>query len=172
MGVIGTALLALLAWSALVVRLLCVRPSGRRLRRDPRRRSPALAQGAAGETRKICVVLGSGGHTAEMLALLENVDLLIFRPRLYFLAMNDPISEAKARVFERERTKARSVEGCDVRAVLGIRKIHIIYVESLARVRSLSLSGKILYPWADRFIVQWEPLAQRYQETEFYGCLV
>lgn len=43
----------------------------------------------------------------------------------------------------------------------------IIYIESIARVQSLSLTGKLFY-WfniADRFIVQHEPLTKRYPGT-------
>ncbi|KEP48526.1 putative UDP-N-acetylglucosamine transferase subunit Alg14-like protein [Rhizoctonia solani 123E] len=36
----------------------------------------------------------------------------------------------------------------------------IIYVESFARVNHLSLSGKLVRPLADRFLVQWPNLAQ------------
>ncbi|CAE6440537.1 unnamed protein product, partial [Rhizoctonia solani] len=36
----------------------------------------------------------------------------------------------------------------------------IIYVESFARVNSLSLSGKLVRPLADRFLVQWANLVQ------------
>ncbi|KAH7329809.1 oligosaccharide biosynthesis protein Alg14 like-domain-containing protein [Rhizoctonia solani] len=36
----------------------------------------------------------------------------------------------------------------------------IIYVESFARVNSLSLSGKLVRPLADRFLVQWPNLVQ------------
>jgi beta-1,4-N-acetylglucosaminyltransferase len=39
--------------------------------------------------------------------------------------------------------------------VMGQRSPEIIYVESFARVTSLSLSGKILKNVVDRFIVQW-----------------
>ena len=34
-----------------------------------------------------------------------------------------------------------------------------IYIESWARVRTLSLSGRILKPLVDRFLVQWPQLA-------------
>lgn len=34
----------------------------------------------------------------------------------------------------------------------------MVYVESLARVRGLSLSGRFLKKVADRFVVQWEDL--------------
>jgi len=48
----------------------------------------------------------------------------------------------------------------------------MIYVESFARVKSLSLSGKILYWLVDRFIVQWPGLSERYKRAEYHGILV
>lgn len=47
-----------------------------------------------------------------------------------------------------------------------------IYVESWARVKTLSLSGKILYDFGltDRFLVQWEGLAKG--RAEYRGPLV
>jgi len=38
----------------------------------------------------------------------------------------------------------------------GLQTPLVIYVESFARVKSLSLSGKLIRPLADRFILQWE----------------
>lgn len=46
----------------------------------------------------------------------------------------------------------------------------IIYIESLARVKKLSISGKLLRPISDRFIVQWEPLL--FGRLEYHGILV
>ncbi|ORX51860.1 Alg14-domain-containing protein [Piromyces finnis] len=40
----------------------------------------------------------------------------------------------------------------------GFGHLKIIYVESLARVKSLSLTGKLLLPTASRFILQWPEL--------------
>ncbi|KAF8326393.1 glycosyltransferase family 1 protein [Cantharellus anzutake] len=48
----------------------------------------------------------------------------------------------------------------------------IVYVESFARVRQLSLSGKILRHFVDRFIVQWPKLLQNGGRGEYYGCIV
>ncbi|KAI9101373.1 oligosaccharide biosynthesis protein Alg14-like protein, partial [Phlyctochytrium arcticum] len=48
----------------------------------------------------------------------------------------------------------------------------IIYVESIARVSSLSLSGKILYWITDRFFVQWPQLTKTYPGAEFRGRMV
>ncbi|PPQ67274.1 hypothetical protein CVT25_005857 [Psilocybe cyanescens] len=38
---------------------------------------------------------------------------------------------------------------------LGLQAPLIIYVETFARVKSLSLSGKLIRPFADRFLTQW-----------------
>ncbi|KAI8376270.1 oligosaccharide biosynthesis protein Alg14 like-domain-containing protein [Radiomyces spectabilis] len=55
---------------------------------------------------------------------------------------------------------------------LGIKAIQIIYVESFARVHTLSLTGKILYYFADEFIVQWPQLSQRYKRAKYTGILI
>lgn len=41
---------------------------------------------------------------------------------------------------------------------MGPARTRVVYVESLARVRGLSLSGRLLKKVADRFLVQWEEL--------------
>ncbi|KAI9767519.1 MAG: UDP-N-acetylglucosamine transferase subunit [Geoglossum umbratile] len=51
-----------------------------------------------------------------------------------------------------------------------VGKMRTIYVESFARVRTLSLSGKILKWACDRFIVQWERL--KVGRAEYLGVLV
>lgn len=58
-----------------------------------------------------------------------------------------------------------------------IARLRTIYVESWARVRDLSVSGKLLLPVADSFIVQWRPLEGRrawrgMKETQYRGWLV
>ena len=56
--------------------------------------------------------------------------------------------------------------------LLFIKYIPVIYIESFARVKTLSLSGKIAYRLVDRFIVQWRDLADKYGRAEYYGVLV
>ena len=56
--------------------------------------------------------------------------------------------------------------------LLGLCNTKIIYIESLARVNKLSLSGLLLLPISDRFIVQWESLYQQYSRVEYYGILI
>ncbi|KAF9012376.1 glycosyltransferase family 1 protein [Cyathus striatus] len=59
-----------------------------------------------------------------------------------------------------------------VNRILGLKAPKIIYIESFARVRKLSLSGKLLRPLVDRFIVQWPQLASSPEAGEYYGWLV
>lgn len=56
--------------------------------------------------------------------------------------------------------------------VLGVKRVLIVYVESICRVETLSLSGKILYYFADYFFVQWVPLKERYPKAIYLGRLV
>ncbi|PVU98242.1 hypothetical protein BB559_001720 [Furculomyces boomerangus] len=56
--------------------------------------------------------------------------------------------------------------------ILGIKWIFVLYIESFARVKSLSLSGKILYPLADNFIVQWEYLGLKYARAKLKKYII
>lgn len=48
-------------------------------------------------------------------------------------------------------------------------KSKVIYIESFARVNNLSLTGKLVYPFADLFLVQWEPLVKIYSKAKYVG---
>lgn len=55
--------------------------------------------------------------------------------------------------------------------LLGVARGRVVYVESIARVYRLSLSGRILYHTrlADRFFVQWPDLQRRYPRCAYAG---
>lgn len=55
--------------------------------------------------------------------------------------------------------------------ILRIKSVKIIFVESFCRVKSLSLSGKLLYPIVDKFIVQWIGLSDKYSKAEYVGII-
>jgi len=168
------------------------------------------------KTNKTMVVLGSGGHTAEMFYLLSKVDKKQFTPFNYVLANSDNRSEDKIDIAHKQRLstnntntitsddysiskipRSRNVgqsyfnsiwttlialffclkllykERPDVIICNGpgtcipicfsalllkwfrIKKSKIVYIESLARVQNLSLSGKIMQHFSDWFVVQW-----------------
>jgi hypothetical protein len=52
------------------------------------------------------VVMGSGGHTAEMLALLGGLDRRKYAPLLYAFAASDHTSPRRVAAFEEERAEA------------------------------------------------------------------
>lgn len=60
----------------------------------------------------------------------------------------------------------------NVRGANSRGKCKTMYVESFARVKTLSLSGKILLRIVDRFVVQWEELEGAGGRAEFWGVLV
>ena len=47
----------------------------------------------------------------------------------------------------------------------------IIYVESFAKVNSPSLTGKLVYKFADEFYIQWESLRKFYPKAKYKGAL-
>jgi len=167
---------------------------------------------------RLCVVLGSGGHTAEMLKLVQTLDTQVYTPRTYFIAQTDKFSQEKLEKTEcqgdysvhlipRSREVAQSyitsitstlfsflhcmplvlsskpqlllVNGpgtCLPVAVLvwlfhitRISPCKIVFVESLCRVKTLSLTGKILQFFADQVLVQWPELALAYPRTRYIG---
>ena len=48
----------------------------------------------------------------------------------------------------------------------------LVYVESLTRSETLSVSGRLVYPLADRFFVQWPQLARRYRKARYEGSVL
>lgn len=56
--------------------------------------------------------------------------------------------------------------GGRMRQVLGQDSPRLVYIESFARVERLSLTGRLVRPFVDRFVVQWTQLAVRLAEAE------
>ena len=56
-------------------------------------------------TAKIMIVLGSGGHTAEMLRLIESLDFDKYTRRVYVVGGGDTLSEGKTRTFEARKQR-------------------------------------------------------------------
>jgi len=59
-----------------------------------------------------------------------------------------------------------------VNRFLGLPSPRLIYIESFARVRSLSLSGKLLQRLVDRFVVQWPELLTKGGREEYHGWMI
>ena len=52
-----------------------------------------------------------------------------------------------------------------------ILKKKTIYIESMAKVKELSKTGKFVYNKVDKFYVQWEDLCKKYEKCEYIGRL-
>lgn len=168
------------------------------------------------------VVLGSGGHTSEMLSMMRCLSKEIYTPVHYVISKTDTnsvkhldtpenkreertidyISRSREvgqsyfssifttlysfidglKVIRRYKPELLLVNGPGVSISIaymilifnffGLLNCHIIFIESFCRVQSLSLSGILMLPIADRFIVQWEELVKKYPRCEYLGILL
>jgi len=159
---------------------------------------------------KTMIILGSGGHTAEMLRIIKHFNLKNYSPRIYVHAQTDELSRDKVKDLENGNQDYKIIEiyrSREVRQsyftsvwttvlsilncfpilwrenpelilcngpgtciplciiaflfkVLCIRQCVVIFVESFCRVKTFSLTGKILYYLADHVIVQWAYLSK------------
>jgi UDP-N-acetylglucosamine:LPS N-acetylglucosamine transferase len=48
----------------------------------------------------------------------------------------------------------------------------LIYLESVARMKEISFTGRLLMPIVDLFLVQWEELARKYKKAKFWGRVI
>lgn len=188
---------------------------------------------------KTLVILGSGGHTAEMIIILKKLNKTIYSPRFYVLAESDHTSETKviglendfnaSRISQTEETGVNEpLAAFEIIKVARSRKVgqsygssvwttlwsilqsipltyrikpnlilcngpgtcvpicliafvfklfficsncRIVFVESVCRTKTLSLSGKILLYFVDMFVVQWPQLAKISNRIKYFGRL-
>ncbi|KAG0029655.1 UDP-N-acetylglucosamine transferase subunit [Podila clonocystis] len=67
---------------------------------------------------------------------------------------------------------ALAVIGARMAGVPDAQTPELVFIESFARVGTLSLAGKLLYPLCDHFLVQWPGLQKKYPRAEYIGVLV
>lgn len=59
---------------------------------------------------------------------------------------------------------------CYIGRLLGAK---VIYIETLARVTTRSVGGKLVYRIADLFLVQWETLLKQYgKKAQYWGSVI
>jgi beta-1,4-N-acetylglucosaminyltransferase len=163
--------------------------------------------------KSIMIILGSGGHTGEILIMLSKLDFNKFTEVFFISAHNDKSSENKVKEtiklddfkktkfhFEkiyRSRNVGQSFKssifttiyalfqslviimktrpslvvsngpgvavpiiyiGFILKLLFILQEFKILFIESYCRTTSISLSGKLLQPICDKFIVLWENL--------------
>ena len=207
-----------------------------------------ISANASRQQVKTMVILGSGGHTTEMIRLLQELDPNRYAPVVYVVADSDTTSIPRLQKYiseddeayirnnehQQQRHKRRwkgrnpvekrpcpsQIELAEVFRLPRAREVHqsyfssifttinsftktlvlvykvqpellltngpgtcvpviysiflfrllllrqrsckVIFVESLCRVQTLSMSGKLVYPIVDRFVVHWPYLKRKY----------
>lgn len=58
---------------------------------------------------------------------------------------------------------------CFIGKLLGAK---VVWIDSITNVHRISLSGRLVRPIADLFLVQWPHLTQQYKKVEFAGTLI
>jgi beta-1,4-N-acetylglucosaminyltransferase len=103
------------------------------------------------------VVYGVGPTNRSLRALLANLNLAW-------------------RVVRRERPSVILSTGAALAVpfflVGKLHRCRLVYVESLTRAKELSLAGKLVYPLADAFFVQWPDAAGRRRRARWVGGLL
>mmetsp|Transcript_49708 Transcript_49708/g.57364 ORF Transcript_49708/g.57364 Transcript_49708/m.57364 type:complete len:283 (-) Transcript_49708:128-976(-) len=196
--------------------------------KDPRTTSPLstlLSTKMCRRPLKTLVVLGSGGHTTEMLHLIKNLNPEYYDPIVLVIATSDKTSLRRVEAYphslpiKNKNNLTENINECIFRIprsrevgqsywtsilttmysfffafwLVGFKvqpdlilvngpgtclpiavcafffrvvgwmvKTKIVFVESFCRVTSLSLTGRLLYPIVDLFVVCWEQLHKIY----------
>jgi beta-1,4-N-acetylglucosaminyltransferase len=164
---------------------------------------------------KTLVVLGSGGHTTEMISLIEALDASKYSPISYCKATSDTTSLQRLQHYKSNHTpkvfdipRAREVGQSYMSSILttcyaqlhalsliyriqpqlllcngpgtclplclaalalrffNVLQTEIVFCESLCRVQTLSMTGKLLYCFADVFLVHWPELQAKYSSSQ------
>lgn len=55
--------------------------------------------------------------------------------------------------------------------VARLRGVNVVYIESMARITSPSLTGRLVYPFANTFIVQWPGLRRYFKRAQAFGTV-
>lgn len=111
----------------LIYLLLTIRSSSRR---------NADVQGSIERAKRKCpvktlIVMGSGGHTAEMLQIVEHLDFAKYAPRQYVMAETDKTSVVKVIDVEVRREPDTTKQQYEIVSIKRSRQVHQSYFSSI-----------------------------------------
>lgn len=149
--------------------------------------------------KKICFIASTGGHFEQLMMLkpiMEKYDSFIVTEKTNYgvLSGKDRNVYYLRQVNRREKNflgnmilnlfksiKIFLIEKPDIVISTGVlatipmcllsklMKKRLIYIESFAKITSPTLTGKLLYKFADRFYVQWEEMKKFYPNAIYKG---
>ena len=152
----------------------------------------------SGRKLRVCFAASSGGHLSELMMLsplMDQYDSFVVTEKTGYKAV--PEGMRCYRVFQVNRREWSCIPRMMANAFCSL-KIHLkerpdvvictgvlatvplcllcklfgkklVFIESYAKVKTPTRTGKLLYPFADRFYIQWPELKEFYPEAVFIG---
>lgn len=147
--------------------------------------------------KKICFIASTGGHFEQIMMLkplMEKYDGFIVTEqttysvsnnrRVYYLEQVN--RHEKTFVFKMIKNSFKSFEiflrekpdlvistgalsTIPMSLIAKVFRKKLIFIESFAKINSPTLTGKLLYKFADQFYVQWEEMLRIYPKAVFKG---
>ena len=148
--------------------------------------------------KKVCFIASSGGHFEQLMMLkplMEKHDSFIVTEKTKYSVSNSKfntyyLKQVNRRefkflfnmiinsfksiiIFIKEKPEVVISTGAlatiPICLISKIFKRKIIFIESFAKVNSPTLTGKLVYKFADRFYVQWEEMKEFYPNALYEG---
>jgi UDP-N-acetylglucosamine:LPS N-acetylglucosamine transferase len=151
---------------------------------------------------KICVGASAGGHMNQLLRLLEHAGDWPSSPSIYITTQPELAGKLQKRgktyvigecnryhplaalvalwrafgIMIMDKPDIVITTGslplalvCLVAKLFGKK---VIWIDSIANAEKFSMSGRLMYRFADLFLTQWEELAQAHEKAEFAGAIL
>jgi UDP-N-acetylglucosamine:LPS N-acetylglucosamine transferase len=152
---------------------------------------------ARGRSEKVLLVASPGGHLLQMLALepawrdfdsswvtLRSADVEYLLEGRDVTYGHGPTPRNVSNFFRNFRLARRVLREHDPGTVMStgaglalpffllgrLQRRRLVYIESITRVEKLALTGRLVYPLANAFFVQWPSLA-RLRRARFHGSV-
>lgn len=149
--------------------------------------------------KKICLISSAGGHLTEMLSVLPTLDdrprffvtfksettKMTLKSEKYYLVPDPrrnilkfiPLFFLSFKIFLQERPNIIISTGagvvipfCLIAKFFGKK---LIFIESFSRTRRPSITGRVIYPFADVFLVQWKSICKFYgRKAKYVGPIL
>lgn len=147
--------------------------------------------------KKICFAASSGGHYEQLMMLspiMDKYECFILTEKTDYAVKNEKkiyyfpqtnrqeitcipkiiwIIVSSFCIFVKEKPDAIICTGVlsmiPMCLICKLFRKKLIYIESFAKVTSPTMSGKLLYKFADQFYVQWESMKEVYPKAIYLG---
>jgi UDP-N-acetylglucosamine:LPS N-acetylglucosamine transferase len=149
-------------------------------------------------SKKVLIVASPGGHLLQMLALepawcdtdrtwvtLRSTDVEYLLKDEDVIYGHGPTPRDIGNFFRNLRLAWRVLREQDPGVVIStgaglalpffllgkLQRRRLVYVESITRVEKLALTGRLVYPLASSFFVQWDSLSSELPKARFHGSV-